>query len=118
MAVESVHATFFHLIETVKVRAQARNVVSGDISHYFKNTVEKKPLISGVISGFLGAFAGSFAFVNSYHFLTNVFYSNIYAGNTYVDKVKTWDFRYKNILIYAMSDTAASFLKAPFEVRK
>ena len=71
-----------------------------------------------MISGFLGAFAGSFAFVSSYQFLTNVFYSNIYQHNIYVNKVKNWDFRYKNILIYSMSDVAASVLKAPFEVRK
>jgi hypothetical protein len=37
MAMESTHNTFFHMIETVKVRAQARNIVTGDISHYFKN---------------------------------------------------------------------------------
>jgi len=37
IALESTHNTFFHFIETVKVRAQARNVVTGDVSHYFKN---------------------------------------------------------------------------------
>ena len=35
VALESVHNTVFHFIETVKVRGQARNLVSGDISHYF-----------------------------------------------------------------------------------
>ena len=40
MALESTHTTLFHFIETVKVRGQARNLVSGDISHYFQNKVE------------------------------------------------------------------------------
>lgn len=71
-----------------------------------------------MISGFFGAAAGSFVFVTSFYHLTNVFYSNIYKGNPVVDRVKQWDFRYKNMLIYGISDTAASFLKAPFEVRK
>ena len=35
-----------------------------------------------------------------------------------IDRIKLWDFRLKNILIYAMSDFAASFMKVPFEVRK
>jgi hypothetical protein len=35
-----------------------------------------------------------------------------------VDRIKEWDFRVKNVLIYALSDLTASFLKAPFEVRK
>ena len=34
---EAAHNTFFHFIETVKVRAQARNTVSGDISKYFEH---------------------------------------------------------------------------------
>ena len=37
VALESTHNTIFHFIETVKVRGQARNIASGDISHYFKN---------------------------------------------------------------------------------
>lgn len=118
MGIESAHNTFCHAIETVKVRAQARNVVTGDISHYFKNQVEKKPLISGVVSGFLGAAAGAFAFMTSFNLLTNAFYSNIYKGNSVCDAIKLWDFRYKNLLIYGVSDAAASCLKAPFEVRK
>jgi hypothetical protein len=118
MALETTHNTFFHLIETVKVRAQARNVASGDISHYFKNQVEKKPLISGVVSGFCGAAAGSFAFMTTYCHLTNAFYSNIYKDNPVAERVKRWDFRYKNLLIYGISDFTASILKAPFEVRK
>ena len=63
MALEATHNTLFHFVETVKVRGQARNLVSGDHSHYFKNQVEKKPLISGVVSGFLGALAGAATFM-------------------------------------------------------
>lgn len=37
VALESTHNTVFHFVETVKVRGQARNLVAGDISHYFKN---------------------------------------------------------------------------------
>ena len=50
--------------------------------------------------------------------MTNVFYANIYKGYPVIDRIKLWDFRLKNILIYAMSDFAASFMKVPFEVRK
>ena len=70
VALESVHNTVFHFIETVKVRGQARNLVSGDISHYFQNQVEKKPLISGVVSGFFGAAAGAFTFLSIHDILT------------------------------------------------
>lgn len=117
-AIESIHNTIFHLIETVKVRSQARNLVSGDISHYFQNQVEKKPLISGVISGFFGALSGAFVFSMSFSHLTNVFYSNVYKDVGPFNRIKQWDFRYKNVLIYAVSDITASFVKAPFEVRK
>ena len=70
VALESCHNTVFHFIETVKVRGQARNLVSGDISHYFQNSVEKKPLISGVVSGFFGAVAGAFTFLSIHDLLT------------------------------------------------
>ena len=40
MSVETLHNTIFHLIETVKVRAQARNIGGEDVSHYFKNQVQ------------------------------------------------------------------------------
>ena len=71
-----------------------------------------------MVSGFLGAAVGSFAFMNMFQHLTIVFYSTLYQNNPLVDRVKPWDFRYKNILIYMCSDITASFLKAPFEVRK
>jgi len=70
VAMESFHNTFFHFIETMKVRSQARNLKSGDVSHYFKNQVEKKPLISGVVSGFLGAATGAFTFISIHDMLT------------------------------------------------
>jgi ABC-type uncharacterized transport system permease subunit len=71
IALESTHNTLFHFIETVKVRGQARNLVSGDISNYFKNQVEKKPLISGVISGFTGSVAGAFVFLSVHNLMTH-----------------------------------------------
>jgi hypothetical protein len=37
ISTETLHNTIFHFIETVKVRGQARNLKSGDVSHYFKN---------------------------------------------------------------------------------
>lgn len=118
-ATEASHNTLFHFIETVKVRGQARNIVTGDISHYFKNQVEKKPLISGIVSGFFGATAGAFAFYAQFQHLTHAFYANTYKDTfAFVDTIKLWDFRYKNILIYAVSDLTASIFKAPFEVRK
>ena len=70
VSLECFHTTLFHFVETVKVRGQARNIVSGDISHYFKNKVEKKPLISGVVSGFLGAACGAVTFMTIHDFLT------------------------------------------------
>lgn len=43
----------------------------------------------------------------------------MYKGeNAVLDRVKLLDYRYKNVLIYAISDLSASVLKAPFEVRK
>jgi hypothetical protein len=72
-----------------------------------------------VVSGFMGALSGSFAFVCSFYHLTNLFHSNMYKGeNAVLDRVKLLDYRYKNVLIYAISDLSASVLKAPFEVRK
>ena len=76
IATESIHNTIFHFIETVKVRGQARNLKGGDVSHYFKNQVEKKPLISGIISGFLGAATGGLAFMTMHNFLTIQLYCN------------------------------------------
>ena len=119
-AVETTHNTFFHFIDTVKVRGQARNVVSGDISHYFKNKVQEKPLISGVVSGFMGAAIGSLTFMTLHNFLTIKLYCN--SAFTGSDRPRSWaqdlDFRYKNLLIFAASDFCASFCKVPFEVRK
>jgi len=66
MSMETLHATVFHFIETVKVRSQARNIAGADTSNYFANQVEKKPLISGVISGFFGAAVGSLAFMSMF----------------------------------------------------
>ena len=82
VALESTHNTLFHFIETVKVRGQARNLVSGDISHYFQNKVETKPLISGVISGFFGAVAGATTFMTVHDFLTLQFYCNTYGRSS------------------------------------
>lgn len=69
VGIECFHATMFHFIETVKVRGMARNLTA-DVSFYFKNQVQNKPMISGVISGFLGAAAGGLTFVTTYNFLT------------------------------------------------
>jgi len=76
VACESSHATFFHFIDTLKVRGMARNLVSGDISHYFKNRVQEKPLISGVVSGFLGAAMGSLTFMTVHNYMTLYMYAN------------------------------------------
>lgn len=99
----------FHFIDTVKVRGMARNMVQ-DVSFYFKNQVQYKPMISGVVSGFMGAATGSMAFISTYNFLTYYFYSN----KKYVD----WDFRLKNYLIYMGSDFTASIAKVFLEARK
>ena len=129
VALESFHNTIFHFIETVKVRGQARNIVSGDHSHYFKNQVEKKPLISGIVSGFLGAAVGAATFMTVHDFLTLQFYCNTYGRSSgavspmienswLLNTIQAWDFKRKNILIYATSDFFASFTKIQFEVRK
>lgn len=68
------HNTFFHFIETIKVRGMARNLVE-DVSLYFGNKVQTKPLISGVVSGFMGAAAGSLTFISTYNSLTYHVYS-------------------------------------------
>lgn len=39
VALEMFHNTMFHFIETLKVRGQARNLKTGDISLYFQNKV-------------------------------------------------------------------------------
>lgn len=41
-SLECFHATFFHIIDTVKVRGMARNLKTGDTSYYFKNNVMYK----------------------------------------------------------------------------
>ena len=125
---EAFHNTAFHFVETAKVRSQARNLVSGDVSHYFKNKVETKPLISGVVSGFLGATAGATAFISMYNFLTIQLYCNSVGSGasnlpsiqefSLVKRIQDWDFRMKNLLIYAVSDATGSIFKAQFEVRK
>ena len=129
IALESTHNTLFHFVETVKVRGQARNIVSGDISHYFKNKVETKPLISGVISGFFGAAAGAATFMTVHDLLTLQFYCNTYGrshgavpiwaeDSTLLNRIQSWDFRKKNVLIFVTSDFFASLAKVQFEVRK
>jgi hypothetical protein len=70
IAIEVFHNVIFHFVETVKVRGQARNLNSGDVSHYFKNSVEKKPLISGITSGFFGTLIGATAFMSAFDVLT------------------------------------------------
>ena len=128
VATESIHNVLFHFIETVKVRGQARNLKGGDVSHYFKNQVEKKPLISGIISGFLGAATGGLAFMTMHNYLTIQLYCNQVGlgqgrnrqaeGSKFLQHLQGWDFRAKNILIYAASDFVGSFAKVQFEVRK
>ena len=120
LAVETSHNTFFHFIETVKVRGQARNLVSGDISHYFKNQVEKKPLISGVVSGFFGSAIGALTFWTLHDYLTLKLYchSPSQVNNGVLGRMQQWDFRVKNIAIFAASDFCASVTKLMFEVRK
>ena len=70
------HNTMFHFVETLKVRGQARNLKTGDISLYFHNKVEQKPLISGVVAGFFGAGMGGLTFMTSYNYLTNIAYND------------------------------------------
>jgi hypothetical protein len=36
-SLECFHATFFHVIDTVKVRGMSRNLSGQDVSYYFKN---------------------------------------------------------------------------------
>lgn len=100
----------FHFIETVKVRSMARNLKSGDFNLYFANSVQNKPLISGLVSGFFGAGMGGMSFISSYNYLTN------YA---YLDpRFDHIDFRLKNMVIYLTSDLFASIFRVPFEARK
>jgi hypothetical protein len=111
VGVEVAHNTLFHFVETMKVRGQARNLKGGDVSHYFANTVEKKPLISGVIPGFMGTAAGATTFMTTFELLTRHFYCGNPAYND-------WDFRTKNMAIYLCSDFTGSFSKILFETRK
>ena len=90
--------------------------------------MEKKPLISGIISGFLGAATGGLAFMTMHNYLTIQLYCNQVGlgqgrnrepeGNKLLQRLQGWDFRAKNILIYAASDFVGSFAKVQFEVRK
>lgn len=122
LAVETSHNTFFHFIDTIKVRGQARNLVAGDISYYFKNKVQEKPLISGVISGFLGAAIGSLTFLTVHNQLTLMLYSNKGLMRDKKEslrmRLQAMDFKIKNLMIFAASDFCASFTKVMFEVRK
>lgn len=104
------HATFFHVVETVKVRGMARNIKTGDISRYFHNQVEKKPLISGVVSGCAGALSGSLGFITTFNYLTRWF-----IERRQYDQL---DFRLKNFIIYLASDFVGCNLKLVFEARK
>jgi hypothetical protein len=99
----------FHFIDTIKVRAQARNL-KHDVGYYFKNNVQKKPVISGIVSGFWGALTSSFTFIWVFNNMTWLLYSN--------DKYREVDFRLKNYLIYSCSDFWASFMRIFFESRK
>ena len=109
LSIETFQHTFFHVIDTLKVRGMARNMKS-DVSGYFANKVQTKPLISGVISGFLGAFFGSVTFLATYNTLTNLFYFD--------PRFTDWDFRLKNFIIFVSSDFSASFARILFEGRK
>jgi len=81
----------FHFIDTVKVRAQARNL-NHDVGYYFKNQVQYKPVISGLVSGFLGGFSGAFTFIHVYNSMTWRVYTN--------ERFNTWSFKKKNLLIF------------------
>lgn len=106
------------------MRAQARNLKSGDISLYFKNNVKEAPLISGVISGFLGAAMGSMTFMTLHNYLTTYLYSNVGLSGQVTQndgmrgKLQSLDWRLKNLLIFSTSDFCASFTKVMFEARK
>lgn len=67
-------------------------------------------MISGVVSGFFGSGIGALTFMTSYRYLSEIAYSN--------NKYKDVDFRKKNMIIYMLSDMAASVTKLPFECRK
>ena len=126
---EMFHNTAFHFIETVKVRGQARNLHSGDISGYFANKVQSKrkcsvfvfshilpcfiALISGVVSGFLGAGMGGLTFMTMHNLLSNQVY-----GCKPDSVFFNMDFRVKNMGIFMMADLVASITKLPFETRK
>ena len=122
VALEIFHNTSLHFIETLKVRAMARNLKTGDVSMYFANKVEKKrkyhhlktaALISGVVSGFFGAGLGALTFMTSYEYLTQ----QIYAKQR-VSFLKEADWRIKNTVIFTLSDIVATFARLPFETRK
>lgn len=87
----------------------ARNMTE-DVSFYFKNQVQNKPMISGVISGFFGAAAGSLTFITTFELMTYKIFSQ--------KKYNDWDFRVKNYLIYLASDFNASIAKSFLEARK
>ena len=69
-----------------------------------------RPNISGLVSGFLGGLSGSFTFICVYNAMTWKIYTE--------DKYRSYDFRYKNYLIFVTSDFWAWFTRIFFETRK
>ena len=81
------------------------------------------------MSGFLGAAAGAMTFMTVHDFLTLQFYCNTYGrssgavspwleNSAVLNSIQAWDFKKKNLLIFVVSDFAASLAKVQFEVRK
>ena len=67
-------------------------------------------LISGIVSGFFGSGIGALTFMTSYKYFSEIAYTD--------SRYKDADFRYKNMVVYMISDTFASITKLPFECRK
>lgn len=70
-------------------------------------------LISGVVSGFFGAGIGGLSFMTMHNLLTQKIYAEEKFG-----WLTPMDFRVKNMIIFLLSDVAASLTKFPFETRK
>ena len=110
VVLDTFNHTCLHFMDTVKVRQMAKSQVS-DVSHYFKNNVKDKPIISGITAGFFGGLTGSLAFIYTYTYLTH----KIYFEKAYLHD---WDFRYKNLAIYFGSEISSAFGRIFFEAWK
>jgi hypothetical protein len=115
MVIDLCNTIFLHFLDTIKVRNQAKSVIS-DTSEYFKNDVIRKGLISGVVSSSIGSLVSSYVFISSNEYFLHKYFSGFNVRNNIVVGCDDWKKRIYMSFIF--SDILKVISILPFEGRK